>query len=71
MATLLLSHNEERVDQCLGYLAYPFKNQEVNNHAGNLITICLMHGWQRNGAGSAIIDALFVTDVSSSQYTSK
>jgi hypothetical protein len=53
---------------CLGYLAYLFQNQEVNSHAGNLITICLMHGWRRKGTGRAIINARFGTDVSRSQY---
>jgi hypothetical protein len=55
---------------CLGYFVYLFQNQELNDHAGNLITICLMHEWRRKGADSVIIGALFGTDVSSSQYRS-
>lgn len=55
---------------CLGYFAYLFTNQEVNDQAGNLITISLMYGWQRKGAGSAIMGALFRMDVSRSQYSS-
>jgi len=32
---------------CLGYFPYLFQNLEGNHHAGNLITICLMHKWRR------------------------
>ena len=28
---------------CLGYFAYLLQNLEGNDHAGNLITICLKH----------------------------
>ena len=56
------------LDHCLGYFVYLFQNQEGNDHAGNLITICPMHEWRRKGAGSVITGALFGTDVSSSQY---
>jgi hypothetical protein len=43
---------------CLGYFVYLFQNQEVNDHTGNLITICLMHERRRKGSGSVIIGAL-------------
>src|SRR5512135_3442536 len=49
-------------------LSIPVPNEEVHSHAGNLITFCLMHGWRRKGTGRAIINALFGTDVSCSQY---
>src|SRR5258708_20688984 len=42
-------------------------NKEVNSHTGNLITICLMHGWRSKGASSTTIGALFRTDISISQ----
>jgi Transposase domain (DUF772) len=58
-------------DRCLGYFVYLFQNQELNDHAGNLITICLMHEWRRKGADSVIRGALFGTDVSSSRYKGK
>lgn len=65
--------NEDKTEQfetgcCLGYFVYLFQNREVNDHAGNLITICPMHEWRRKGAGSVITGALFGTDVSNSQY---
>jgi predicted ester cyclase len=38
-----LTGKEVSVTGCLGCFAYLFLNQEVNDHAGKLITICLMH----------------------------
>jgi hypothetical protein len=63
-----LTGKEVSVTGCLGYFAYLLQNLEGNDHAGNLITICLKHEWRRKGADSVIRGALFGTDVSSSQY---
>ncbi len=56
---------------CRGYFAYLFPNLEGTDHARNLITICLMHGWRSKGVDSIMIGALLGTDVSSSQYRPK
>jgi predicted ester cyclase len=37
-----LTGKEVSVTGCLGYVLYLFQNQEVNDHAGKLITIRLM-----------------------------
>ncbi len=44
---------------CAGYLAYPFQNQEVNSHTGNLNTTYLMRRLPRKRTGIAILSALF------------
>ena len=54
---------------CAGYLGYPFQNQEVNSHAGNLNTTYLMRRLPRKRNGRAITSALFRTDMLSSQHT--
>ncbi len=53
---------------CRGYFAYLFPNLEGTDHARNLITICLIHGWRSKGVDSIMIGALLGTDISSSQY---
>jgi hypothetical protein len=46
-------------NSCAGYLAYPFQNQEVNSHAGNLNTTYLMRRLPRKRTGRAIFSTLF------------
>jgi hypothetical protein len=53
---------------CRGYFAYLFPNLEGTDHARNLITIYLIHGWRSKGVDSIMIGALLGTDISSSQY---
>jgi hypothetical protein len=58
-------HNQTVQDEerCAGYLVYPFQNQEVNSHTGNLDATYLMHRLQRKKPVKRSLALFFGTDM--------
>jgi len=56
-------------DTCAGYLAYPFQNQVVNGHTGNLYATYRLINCQEKEPVEPSLAFLFGTDLLSSQHS--